>query len=192
MNEKISYKALEAVIFAAGEPISVDRLCEVFEVKNDQMNEALSRLADMYAGRGIQLIKMGDSYQFASCEDYAAYIKRAFDIRRRIPLSQAALEVLAVIAYNQPVTRAFVEQVRGVDCSGVVATLIDKDLIEERGRLELPGRPLLYGTTKTFMRCFSIEELSDLPKLPKDQAVELGTIGEQLPIDEDEEGSIEE
>ncbi len=186
MNEQIIFNALEAVIFAAGEPISLDRLCEVFEAKTENMQAALSELSDVYEDRGIQLVKLGDCYQFVSNEKYAAYIKSAFDIRRRIPLSQAALEVLAVVAYNQPVTRAFVEQVRGVDCSGVMSTLIDKDLIEERGRLELPGRPLLYGTTKTFMRCFSIEDLSDLPKLPKDNAVDLGTLGEQLPIDEEQ------
>ena len=84
------------------------------------------------------------------------YIKKAFDIRRRTPLSSAALEVLAVVAYNQPVTKAYIEQIRGVDCSGVVATLCQKGLLEEKGRLDLPGRPLVYGTTPDFLRCFSI------------------------------------
>ena len=91
---------------------------------------------------------------------------------------------MAVIAYNQPVTRAFIEQVRGVDCSGVVSTLVEKGLIEERGRLELPGRPLLYGTTKTFLRSFSLNDLSDLPPLPKDNP-EVNDIGEQLSISEE-------
>ena len=96
------------------------------------------------------------------------------DLKRNTPLSQAALEVLAVIAYNQPVTKAFVEQVRGVDCSGVVGSLTTKGLIEEKGRLELPGRPLLYGTTDNFLRCFQLESLDDLPPLPKPENDESG------------------
>ena len=94
------------------------------------------------------------------------------DLRRNTPLSQAALEVLAVIAYNQPVTKAFVEQVRGVDCSGVIGSLCAKDLIEEKGRLELPGRPLLYGTTENFLRCFNITDLEELPPLPEEKQEE--------------------
>ncbi|MEE1054551.1 MAG: SMC-Scp complex subunit ScpB, partial [Acutalibacteraceae bacterium] len=103
------------------------------------------------------------------------------DIRRRTPLSPAALEVLAVVAYTQPVTKSFIEQVRGVDCSGVVTTLIEKGLLEERGRLELPGKPLLYGTTKNFLRSFSISDLSELPPLPKNEQ-ENTDIGEQLEL----------
>ena len=187
MAEMITVKALEAVIFASGEPISVSRLAEIFEVSKDEIKDAADKLCEKYNSNnsGIELLKLGDSYQFASVSRYGDYIKKAFDMRRRTPLSQAALEVLAVIAYNQPVTKAFVEQVRGVDCSGVISTLIEKDLIEERGRLELPGRPLLYGTTKVFMRCFSLSDLSDLPKLSKENAVAVGEIAEQLPIDEE-------
>ena len=103
-------------------------------------------------------------------------------MRRKTPLSQAALEVLAVIAYNQPVTRAYIEQVRGVDCSAVVSTLIEKDLIEERGRLELPGRPLLYGTTKNFLRCFSLSSLEELPPLP-DKTPTVSDYAEQLEVE---------
>ena len=110
-----------------------------------------------------------DAYQLVSKTEYAPYIKAAFEIKRRTPLSSAAFEVLAVIAYNQPVTRAFIEQVRGVDCSGVIGSLTTKDLIEEKGRLELPGRPLLYGTTENFLRCFSISSLDELPELPQKQ-----------------------
>ncbi|MBQ1977298.1 MAG: SMC-Scp complex subunit ScpB, partial [Ruminococcus sp.] len=94
------------------------------------------------------------------------------DLRRNTPLSQAAMEVLAVIAYNQPVTKAFIEQVRGVDCSGVIGSLTAKDLIEEKGRLELPGRPLIYGTTENFLRCFSISDLSELPEIPSKEEKE--------------------
>jgi segregation and condensation protein B len=107
-------------------------------------------------------------------------------MRRRTPLSNAALEVLSVVAYNQPVTKSFIEQVRGVDCSGVVTTLIEKGLIEERGRLELPGKPLLYGTTKNFLRCFNLSDLTELPPLPK-SGEEINDVGEQLELNPEEE-----
>jgi segregation and condensation protein B len=134
---------------------------------------------------GLKLVRMENTYQLATKSEYAEYIKKAFDIRRRTPLSSAALEVLAVVAYNQPITKAFIEQVRGVDCSSVITTLIEKGLVEERGRLELPGKPLLYGTTKNFLRCFSLGDLSELPPLPKDNSgKEVDDLGEQLTIDE--------
>ncbi len=167
INKLVS--AVEAVLFAGGDPISIDRVCEIFEIKKDAAEEIMTiiakRLDDTQSG--IQLVKLEDQYQLCSRKEYADYVKKAFDLRRKAPLSQAALEVLAVIAYNQPVTRAFVEQVRGVDCSGVVSTLIEKGLLEEKGRLELPGKPLLYGTTSTFLRCFSLESINDLPELPR-------------------------
>lgn len=159
--------AIEAVLFAGGEPISIERLCQIFDKEPKLIKEALSDLAERLVGTGIQLVQMEDSYQLSSRKEFGDYIKLAFDLKRKQPLSQAAFEVLAVVAYNQPVTKAFVEQVRGVDCSGVVSTLIEKNLLEERGRLELPGRPLLYGTTLQFLRCFSLESLDDLPKLPE-------------------------
>ena len=105
-------------------------------------------------------------------------------MRRRTPLSSAALEVLAVVAYNQPVTKSFIEQVRGVDCSGVVSTLVEKGLIEERGRLELPGKPLLYGTTKNFLRWFGISDLSELPALPKEENA-VDHVAEQLEMNDE-------
>ncbi len=188
MNKQELVSALEAVLFSSGDPISIERLSQVFEVKPEAVEKAADdlqkRLEDNKSG--IQLLKLENTYQLATDEKYAEYIKRAFDIKRRTPLSQAALEVLAVIAYNQPITRAFIEQVRGVDCSGVIASLTEKDLIEERGRLELPGRPLLYGTTKNFLRCFTLSDLSDLPPLPKENP-EINDIGEQLELAEDEE-----
>ena len=168
MNKEQTLQALEAVIFASGEPISIDRLSEVFEVAPEKIEKMAKELADKLDNNksGVKLVRLENTYQLATRSDFSEYIKKAFDIKRRTPLSPAAFEVLAVIAYNQPVTRAFIEQVRGVDCSAVVSTLIEKELIEERGRLELPGRPLLYGTTKNFLRCFSLSSLEDLPKLP--------------------------
>ncbi len=180
INDMVS--ALEAVLFAGGDPVSAARLCEVFEIDDETLSKLLKLLSNRLedTGSGIKLLSLGDSYQLASRTEYAEYVKRAFDIKRKTPLSQAALEVLAVIAYNQPCTRSFVEQVRGVDCSGVVSTLVEKELIEERGRLELPGRPLLYGTTSTFLRSFSLSSLKNLPELPKNLALD----AEQMTMDD--------
>lgn len=186
MNKQQTIAALEAVLFASGDPISIDRLSQTFEIKPEEVEKYVAELEKRYneQGSGFYVVRLENTYQLVTREEFAPYIKTAFDIKRRTPLSPAALEVLAVIAYNQPVTRAFIEQVRGVDCSGVVSTLIEKGLIEEKGRLELPGRPLLYGTTKTFLRSFSLSDLSDLPPLPKDNP-EVNDIGEQLEISEE-------
>lgn len=184
--------ALEAVLFAGGEPISAARLVKVFDIEPDELADLCDALSDKLnnSNSGLKLLSLDGAYQLATREDYEQYIKEAFDLRRRTPLSQAAFEVLSVIAYNQPVTKAFIEQVRGVDCSGVVATLVEKDLIEECGRLELPGRPLLYGTTKNFLRCFSLSSLSDLPPLPGKEDAAQVDLGEQLmitPLEEEQE-----
>ena len=119
-----------------------------------------------------------------SVKEYAPQIRTIMDLRRNSPLSQAALEVLAVVAYNQPVTKAFVEQVRGVDCSGVIGSLTLKGLVEEKGRLELPGRPLLYGTTENFLRCFNISSLEELPPLPENDEESNNDNAESAPQDE--------
>ena len=162
--------ACEAVVFASGEPVHIDRVREALGISRADAEKLLQVIQEGYdrRGSGVQLVRLDDCWQFctrSSCQDY---VKKAYEIKRNAPLSQAALEVLAVIAYNQPVTRAFVEQVRGVDCSGVVGTLCEKGLIEERGRLELPGRPLLYGTTPVFLRSFGIASLEELPPLPEE------------------------
>ena len=186
MNKQQTIAALEAVLFASCDPISIERLSQTFEIKPEEVEKYIKELENKYKSQqsGFYVVRLENTYQLVTREEFAPYIKKAFDIKRRTPLSPAALEVLAVIAYNQPVTRAFIEQVRGVDCSGVVTTLVEKGLIEERGRLELPGRPLLYGTTKTFLRSFSLNDLSDLPPLPKDSP-EINDVGEQLEIAED-------
>ena len=188
MNQEKTVATLEAVLFASGEPITIDRLADVFELPPEKVEEYIRLLSERLKKResGMKLLRLSNAYQLATKEEYEDYIRRAMDLRRRIPLSAAALEVLAVVAYNQPVTKSFVEQVRGVDCSGVIATLTEKELIEERGRLELPGRPLLYGTTKNFLRCFSISDLSDLPPLPKEK-MEVAEVGEQLAIETEAE-----
>ena len=185
MNKEQTLCAFEAVLFSSGEPMSIERLAQTFEIKPEKVEKIADELSGKLerCGSGLTVLRLENTYQLVTKKDYSEYIKKAFDIKRRTPLSPAALEVLAVIAYNQPVTRSFIEQVRGVDCSGVVTTLVEKELIEERGRLELPGRPLLYGTTKNFLRCFSLSDLSELPPLPKTNP-EINDLGEQLSIDE--------
>ena len=178
--------AFEAVLFSGGEPQSIDRFSQVFDITPEKVVKVMEALEKNLNEQksGLELLRLDNTYQLATKAEYADYIKKMFDIRRRTPLSPAALEVLAVVAYNQPVTKSFIEQVRGVDCSGVVTTLVEKGLIEERGRLELPGKPLLYGTTKNFLRCFSINDLSELPPLPKNENAEEST-AEQIPLDEE-------
>ncbi|MCL2488837.1 MAG: SMC-Scp complex subunit ScpB [Oscillospiraceae bacterium] len=160
--------AVEAILFAGGEPVPLSKIAQALELTEEEATCAAIDLAAEYEARGggIRLLKLGDTYQFATHTGYAAQVRAAMDIRRNTPLSQAAFEVLAVVAYNQPVTRNFIEEVRGVECGAVIQGLVQKNLIEERGRLELPGRPLVYGTTPDFLRCFGISSLKELPPIP--------------------------
>lgn len=161
--------AVEAILFASGSPVEPDKIAQAIEMKPSQAEKLILELMDDYEKqeRGIRIIKLNKFYQMVSAKKFAPEIRKVMDLRRNTPLSQAALEVLAVVAYNQPVTKAFVEQVRGVDCSGVLGSLTTKGLVEEKGRLELPGRPLLYGTTENFLRCFNLESIENLPPLPE-------------------------
>lgn len=170
MNEERMNSAIEAILFANGSSVEPSRIAAALEISESEAKERLEALMNEYqaSDRGITIIKLKDSYQMVSVKEFAPQIRTVMDLRRNTPLSQAALEVLAVIAYNQPVTKSFVEQIRGVDCSGVIGSLTSKDLIEEKGRLELPGRPLIYGTTENFLRCFNISSIEELPPLPED------------------------
>ncbi len=161
--------AVEAMLFAAGEPVEGEKIAQVLEIKIEQLEALMTALQTEYVARGsgLQILKLGDSYQMCSAKAYIEDIRALLELKKNTPLSQAAFEVLAIVAYNQPVTKAFIEQVRGVDCSGVLRSLSEKVLIEEKGRLDLPGRPLLYGTTENFLRCFNLESLEDLPELPE-------------------------
>ena len=180
--------AIEAILFASGEPVSLDRITEALELDKLTASKLLQKLMAEYnrPDRGVRILHLEDSYQMCTNSQYGGKVRAALEIRRNAPLSQAAMEVLAVIAYNQPVTKAFVEQVRGVDCSGVIGSLMTKGLIEERGRLELPGRPLLYGTTVNFLRCFGLSSPEELPPLPE-KAVSNGSeqtdLGSSVPED---------
>ena len=188
MDLKKLVPSFEAVLFSGGEPITLDRLSQVFDLSIEEVTEVISLLENKYNDElcGIKLVTLENAYQLTTKSEHAEYIKKAFDIKRKTPLSQAGFEVLAVVAYNQPVTKAFIEQVRGVDCSGPIYTLIEKGLIEERGRLDLPGKPLLYGTTKNFLRCFSLKDLSELPPLPKNESENAypADLAEHLTVDE--------
>ena len=161
-------KQILAILFAGGEAVEVSRVAQAIGADEETVLRYVPHLRDALADAGMpfEVLRLGDRLQLCTSSDYAAVIRAALELRRSAPLSQAALEVLAVIAYNQPVTRAFIEQVRGVDSSGVVNSLIEKSLIEEAGRLDLPGRPIAYRTTPDFLRCFGLESLDKLPALP--------------------------
>ena len=159
---------IEGILFASGEPIHVDRIAVALEMDRQTVEQVLQRLADYYAyeRRGMRLIKMEDTYQLCSAPEYADVIRKAFEIRKPAKLSQPALEVLSIIAYYQPTTRAYVDQIRGVDSAYTVSLLLERKLIEECGRLQVPGRPHLYRTTKNFLRAFHLSSLEDLPEIP--------------------------
>ena len=160
--------AIEGILFASGEPVHVDRICVALELDRPTAEQVLQKLMDYYSyeRRGIRLLHIEDSWQLCSAPDYADYIRKAFEIRKPAKLSQPALEVLTIIAYYQPTTRAFVDQIRGVDSAYTIGLLLERKLIEECGRLQVPGRPHLYRTTKQFLRAFHLTSLDELPEMP--------------------------
>ena len=168
MDLKEIESAMEGILFAAGEPVGVERICMSLEVDRDTVDSVAKRLMDYYSyeRRGIRLIRLDTSYQLCSAPEYADLIRKTFESRKPARLSPPALEVLSIIAYYQPTTRAYVDQVRGVDSSYTVSLLLDRELIEECGRLAVPGRPILYRTTATFLRSFGLSSLEELPELP--------------------------
>ena len=161
--------SLEAMLFAAGDPVEPAKLAEVLDIDVENVIKMLGHLEASYDENdgGLRLIRVDGKYQLCTREEYSDDVRALLEIKKNTPLSQAAFEVLAIVAYNKTVTRSFIEQIRGVDCSGPVSNLIQKGLIEEKGRLDLPGRPLVYGTTDRFLRCFSLNSLDDLPDLPE-------------------------
>ena len=170
LEEKISI--IEAILFAAGEPVDFERLSLGAGVETTDLHRLISLLNSNYSERGSSLtvLKLGDSYQLATKEQFAPYIRSALESKRTATLSPAAMESLTIIAYNQPVTRGFVEDVRGVDSSGVISSLLEKELIDEAGRLDVPGRPVTFKTTANFLRCFGLASIDDLPPLPSDNS----------------------
>ena len=168
MDELELKAAVEAMIFASGEPVPAARISLVLGVPEQEVFGCAERLAEEYesGGRGIRLVRLDKSLQMCSAPQYAKLIARVIEHRAPPKLSPPALETLAVVAYFQPVTRAYVDEVRGVDSSYTVSSLVEKGLIEPTGRLEAPGRPTLYKTTEAFLRVMGVSELSELPKLP--------------------------
>ncbi len=168
MIEKKQIAAAEAVLFAAAEPIDYLKIANVLGYDGETMLLILDELRKKLDAEdsGICLLQLDTKYQLCSKKEFVEEIRTVLDLKRNAPLSQAAFEVLAIIAYNQPITKPYIEQIRGVDCSGVVNTLCQKELVEEKGRLDVPGRPVLYGTTANFLRCFSLNSLEELPELP--------------------------
>ena len=160
--------AIEAILYAAGYPVKYSKLSEVLGLEVKDVKAMIEHMATQYnkedSIRGINLLMFEETCQFCTKEQYAPYIREALGIKRGGNLSASSLEVLAVIAYNQPVTRAYVDTVRGVDSSYAMNSLIDKGLIEACGRLDAPGRPMIYATTEKFLRVFGINSLEDLPK----------------------------
>lgn len=179
-------RAAEAILFAAGERVEISRLASTLEVDENDVESAVSALADelAYNRRGIRIIRLEDGYQMVSSGEMADYITRALETRKPPKLSSSQLEVLTIVAYYQPATKALVEQIRGVDSSYSVSALMNKKLIEEAGRLNVPGRPILYKTTPDFLRTFGLSSLDELPPIEKTNFTE--------PVVYEEEASSQE
>lgn len=169
-DEKISI--VEAVLFASGEPVLKKTICELLNIDSDELDDLIEKLRDKYLSicSAVEILTLGDSYQMASRREFSPHIKAVLEEKKNSTLSQAAFEVLTIVAYNQPVTKGFVENVRGVDSSSVVNSLVEKGLLEEAGRIDIPGRPVSYKTTTGFLRAFQISDLSELPPIPEREA----------------------
>lgn len=159
---------IEAILFAAGDSVPIARLSLILGVSEEEISAAAAELQEQYSSqqRGMRVLRLEDKLQMCSAPEFAPYIGKVLEQRKAPALSQPALETLAVVAYFQPVTRAYVEQVRGVDSSYTVGMLCERGLIEECGRLDVPGRPVLFKTTDVFLRTMGISQLSQLPPLP--------------------------
>lgn len=178
LSDEETEEAIEAILFAAGYPIEYSKLADILSLPLQSVKETLSRMIERFDSehRGIQIVRVGNAVQLCTKERYEDYIRAALGIHQRGKLSNSCLEVLAIIAYNQPITKAVIEQIRGVDSGYAIAALTEKSLIEIKGRLEVPGRPNLYGTTPDFLRVFGIEKLDDLPNAADQKEGEQVTI----------------
>ena len=176
--------AIEAILFVSGEPVKISRLAAVLGTGDTEIEEAAERMRGKYSfeRRGIRLLRLDDTLQLCSSPEFADCIRLALETRKPPQLSQPALEVLSIIAYFQPVTKAYIEQVRGVDSAYTVSLLAERGLVEPCGRLAAPGRPMLYRTTHTFLRTFGLQSLRELPQLPKIDSVDDGREGIQNAI----------
>lgn len=180
MEQSELQRAIEAILFAAGERVEIERLSTVFEVDAAEICSAVDALADTLAfeRRGIRILRLENAYQMVSSGEMAEFVTKALETRKPPKLSASQLETLTIIAYYQPATKAMVEQIRGVDSSYSVSALMNKSLIEEAGRLNVPGRPIQYQTTPDFLRTFGLTSLAELPPIEK------VTFGEPVPAEE--------
>ena len=162
-------KAAAAVLFTSGDPISAGRLAQVFDCDEAAVHWMMERVMDYFDEEEspLQVLRLDQQYQMSTREEFSQPVRKALEMKKNQPLSQAAMEVLAIVAYNQPVTKAFIEQIRGVDSSSTVNMLTERGLLEEKGRLDLPGRPVSYGTTAHFLRSFGLESVGALPLVPQ-------------------------
>lgn len=167
INEQLA--VTEAIIFASGEPAEIMKIAEILGTAPEMVVRIVRLLNERYEsyGSGLRIISVSGGFQMTTRAEYAVYVRKALNLKRNTPLSQAAMEVLTIIAYNQPVSRGFIENIRGTDSSSAVNSLSEKELIEEAGRLDVPGKPIVYRTTDKFLRCFGLESLDDLPPLPE-------------------------
>lgn len=159
--------AIEAILFASGEPVEIYRLAQASETDTGTLSSMIKLLNDRYddCGSGIYIARLDSSYQMCTRQEFAPQIRAALETKKNTPLSNAAMEALTVIAYNQPVSKGFVESVRGIDSSSVINNLVEKGLVEEAGRLDVPGKPIVYRTTSVFLRSFGLSSLAELPPL---------------------------
>ena len=165
--------AAEAVLFAVAEPVTAEKIADALGIDTGAVLNLLAEISQDLDSKesGLCLLRFEDRYQLSTRPKYADFVIRAMDNRRNAPLSQAALEVLSIVAYNQPVSRSFIDEIRGVDSSSSLGTLISKNLVEEAGRLDLPGRPVSFVTTDNFLRCFGLTSLDDLPPLHGEESL---------------------
>ncbi len=161
--------AVEAILFSVGDAVELEKLRYALDIDAETLTGAVENLKKSLETRGVRLMEIGESLQLCSAPEYFEYIQKAVQLRKQAGLSAAALETLSIIAYNQPVTKGKIEFIRGVDCSHSVSRLMERGFIDEVGRAEAPGRPILYGTTEEFLRCFGLKNLDQLPPLPEKQ-----------------------
>lgn len=168
MDKQNTKAVIESILFAMGDSVHIDRICEALEMGKKEVEAILEIMQTEYINdksRGIKILRFDENYQLCTKTEYYSFIRSVAEKRSKNSLSNAALEVLSIVAYNQPVTRSSIEFIRGVNSDGSLAKLLEVGLIEEKGRLDAPGRPILFGTTEEFLRCFGLTSLNDLPEV---------------------------
>lgn len=165
MNRIECKNQIEAILFTSGNPVKYSKLADVLKIDPFDVKSMVNDLSEDYRSRGINILMFDDSCQFCTSEKYILIVKEVLGMIKTTNLSNSALEVAAIVAYHQPITRAYIDQIRGVDSSYAINTLLERNLIESKGKLDIPGKPNIYGTTHDFLRCFGINSIEELPKL---------------------------